>query len=265
MEFNEINAEPGVDALQDIVQPIRSDSIEFVLPENQIGKYEMPEPAHKYLPDWYKSAEMFMEKNKLGKTVRACMPFMESLTFGWIIPVPTDIEIQQTTDGMRIDWLDEAFKAMGQHKLEQLGGDMFPHQDISVIKFILPYVVRSPENVSTLYMPPLNRFEPRFRAFSGVVDTDTYVNQINIPAVLWNTKYEGVIKAGTPLAQIIPFERNALVNTSVKRTMTDEEARLSALTGENVPAVDAYYKEEVWSPKKASRDVSGCPFHADES
>jgi hypothetical protein len=47
--------------------------------------------------------------------------------------------------------------------------------------------------------------------------------------------------------------------------MTDEEARLTALTGENVPAVDAYYKEEVWSPKKASRDVSGCPFHADES
>jgi hypothetical protein len=265
MNFSNIDTDPGVDALQDIVQPISSDNIEFVLPDDQIGKYEMPEPAHKYLPDWYRSTKKFMEQSKLDKTVRACMPFMESLTFGWIIPVPTDIEIQQTADGMRINWNDETFKAIGHHELEQLGGDMFPHQDISVIKFDLPYLVRTPEGVSSLYMPPLNRFEARFRPFSGVVDTDTYVNQINIPAILWDTEYEGVIKAGTPIAQIIPFERDALVNTSVKRTMTDEEIRLRALTGENIRAVDAYYKEEVWSPKKASRNVSGCPFHEDES
>jgi hypothetical protein len=265
MIFQNKKSENGVDSLQDIVQPIESDDIEFVLPEDQIGKYEMPEPAHKYLPDWYKSTQKFMEKSKLSKTVRACMPFMESLTFGWIIPVPTDIEFQQKTDGTKIKWVDENFNAMGKHELEQLGGDMFPHQDISVIKFNLPYVIRTPRGVSTLYMPPLNRFESRFRPFSGVVDTDTYVNEINIPAVLWDTEYEGVIKAGTPIAQIIPFDRDSLVNTSVKRTMTDEEERLTALTGENVPAVDAYYKKEVWSPKKASREATGCPFHKDES
>jgi len=265
MEFNTIKNETGVDSLQDIINPVDSNNIEFILSDNNIGKYKMPEPAHKYLPDWYKSTEKFMEQSKLDKTVRACMPFMESLTFGWIIPVPTDIEFQQTTDGMRVNWNDETFDAMGQHELEQLGGDMFPHQDISVIKFNLPYVVRTPENVSTLYMPPLNRFEPRFRSFSGVVDTDTYVNQINIPAVLWDNSYEGIIKAGTPIAQIIPFDRDALITEGVKRTMTDEELRLTYLTQENVPAVDAYYKEEVWSPKEASRNVSGCPFHADES
>jgi len=264
MRFYEQNSETGVDSLQDIVQPIKSDNIEFILPENQIGKYEMPEPAHKYLPGWYRSTEKFMEQSKLDKTVRACMPFMESLTFGWIIPVPTDIEIQQTKDGMRIKWNDETFKAVGQHDLEQLGGDMFPHQDISVIKFNLPYVVRTPEGVSSLYMPPLNRFESRFRPFSGVVDTDTYVNQINIPAVLWDAEYEGVIKAGTPIAQIIPFARDFLVNTSVKRTMTEEEERLIELTGENIPAVDAYYKEKVWSPKEASRDITRCPFHSNK-
>jgi len=82
MNFDEINTEPGVDALQDVVQPISSDNIEFVLPKEQIGKYKMPQPAHKYLPDWYKSVENVMEKSKLSKTVRACMPFMESLTFG---------------------------------------------------------------------------------------------------------------------------------------------------------------------------------------
>jgi len=260
MEFNETDNERGVDSLQDIVQPIDSDNIEFVLPENQIGKYEMPKPAHKYLPDWYKSTEKLMEQSKLDKTVRACMPFMESLTFGWIIPVPTDIEFQKTDDGIRVNWNDETFNVMGYHDLEQLGGDMFPHQDISVIKFNLPYVVRTPKGVSTLYMPPLNRFESRFRPFSGVVDTDTYVNQINIPAVLWDNEYEGVIEAGTPIAQIIPFKRDSLVNTSVKRTMTDEEERLNQLTSENVPAVDAYYKKEVWSPKEVSHETAGCPF-----
>jgi len=263
MEFDNTYSERGIDNLQDIISPIDSNCVEFIVSEDDIGKYEMPEPAYKHLPEWYKKTELLIRESKLNKTVRGCMPFMESLTFGWIIRAPIDIEIQQTDDGLRVEWLDETFKAMGSHELEQLGGSMFPHQDISVIKFNLPYIVRTPKGTSSLYMPPLNRFEPRFRAFSGVVDTDTYVNQINIPAILWDMSYEGVIEAGTPIAQLIPFERESIVNKSVKRTMTDEEKRLNNLTQDNVTAVDAYYKENVWVAKKQSRNVSGCPFHSE--
>jgi hypothetical protein len=92
------------------------------------------------------------------------------------------------------------------------------------------------------------------------VDTDEYVNETNIPALLLDDDFEGIIEAGTPLVQVIPFKRDSLVNESETREATEEEEEWLERTGRAVPAVDAYYKEEVWEPKKASRETGGCPF-----
>jgi hypothetical protein len=213
------------------------------------------------MPRWYKETELRYDDSKpLDKSVRACMPFMEALTFGWVIPVPTDISFTYISEGLEVEWSDTSgFKPLGNHPRAQVGGDAFPH-DGEILKFNLPYTLRTPEGVSTLYMPPLNRIETRFRPFSGVVDTDEYVNQTNIPALLLDDEFEGIIEAGTPLVQVIPFERDSLVNESETRTATDEEEEWMERTGRAVPAVDAYYKEEVWKPKEASRETGGCPF-----
>jgi hypothetical protein len=184
---------------------------------------------------------------------------MEALTFGWVVPVPTDIGITHTPDGMNVEWGTEHYQAMGNHPKTQVGGEKFPH-DGTIIKFNLPYTLRTPDGVSTLYMPPLNRVETRFRPFSGVVETDKYVNQTNIPALLLDEEFEGLIEAGTPLVQVIPFKRDSLVNESETRAATEEEEEWIERMSNAVPAVDAYYKEEVWEPKKASRETGGCPL-----
>ena len=60
-------------------------------------------------------------------------------------------------------------------------------------------------------MPPLNNSDDRFSIISGIVDTDTFSNEINFPIVLNGDKYpvlETTIKKGTPYVQIIPFKRN---------------------------------------------------------
>lgn len=260
MDFTSDSVEKGVSRLQEMISPISSDALEIVVPDAAKGMYELPQPASKFIPKWYKQTEMHPnEDNPLDKSVRACMPFMEALTFGWIIPVPTDISVTQTSDGMRINWNTEQFNPMGNHPKEQVGGDAFPH-DGEILKFNLPYLLRTPEGVSTLYMPPLNRVETRFRPFSGVVDTDKYLNQTNIPALLLDDEFEGTIEAGTPLVQVIPFERDSLVNESKTRSATEEEEDLISRTEDAVPSVDAYYKEEVWEPKKASRETGECPF-----
>jgi hypothetical protein len=42
----------------------------------------------------------------------------------------------------------------------------------------------------------------------GIVDTDTYNAAVNFPFVLNEpNKFEGLIPAGTPIAQVIPFKR----------------------------------------------------------
>jgi hypothetical protein len=261
MDFNSTHIEQGVSRLQDLISPVASGSLEIVVPDKRKGRYELPQPAHTHIPDWYKRTELNpLDDEPLKKTVRACMPFMEALTFGWVIPTPTDISITHSSDGLEIKWEDiSGFTPVGNHPKGQVGGDAFPH-DGEILKFNLPYTLRTPEGVSTLYMPPLNRIETRFRPFSGVVDTDKYINETNIPALLLDDGFEGVIEAGTPLVQVIPFERDSLVNESKTRTATDEEEELMEHEDKAVPAVDAYYKEEVWEPKKASRETGDCPF-----
>jgi hypothetical protein len=41
------------------------------------------------------------------------------------------------------------------------------------------------------------------------VDTDTYKAPVNFPFVLNDVKWEGIIPAGTPMAQVIPFKRES--------------------------------------------------------
>jgi hypothetical protein len=260
MEFSSTGTEEGVSRVQELVSPVANDKLEIVVPDEFKGMFELPQPAHKFIPNWYKQTDMRPFKDSpLQKSVRACMPFMEALTFGWIVPVPTDISITRSSDGFEVKWNPDEFRAMGSHDKKQVGDDAFPH-DGEILKFNLPFAFRTPEGVSTLYMPPLNRIETRFRPFSGVVDTDKYVNETNIPTLLLDDEFEGIIEAGTPLVQVIPFERDSLVNESKTRAATDEEEEWLERTGKAVWGVDAYYKEELWEPKKASRETGGCPF-----
>jgi hypothetical protein len=52
----------------------------------------------------------------------------------------------------------------------------------------------------------------------GVVDTDEYIAPVNFPFVLNDINFEGLIPAGTPMAQVIPFKRD-----SWKMVFGDEE------------------------------------------
>lgn len=266
MEFTESENDGALSRLQKMISPVESSKLEIVVPDKHKGKYKLPQPASKYIPQWYQDTDLRpFDERPLDKSVRGCMPFMEALTFGWIIPVPVDISVTRNEDGIRVEWTDPVFKPMGSHDKKQVGGnDIFPHSG-EVLKFNLPYLLRTPKGVSTLYMPPLNRIETRIRPFSGVVDTDEYVNQTNIPALLLDEDFEGIIEAGTPLVQVIPFERQSLVNESNTRSATEKEEEWISRTSDTVGAVDAFYKEEVWEPKKASRETGGCPFGFEKS
>ena len=267
MDFSSQGVEKGVAALEELISPIKSSKLEIVVPDEAKGRYELPQPANKFLPDWYKRTEVRPDDKKpLDKTVKACMPFMESLTFGWIVPVPADVAMTRNADGsLHLEWDDDSFELMGMHDKSQVGGDMFPHSG-EVVKFNLPYQLRTPEGVSTLFMPPLNRVEERFRPFSGVVETDKYANETNIPSLVLDQDYEGVVEAGTPLVQVIPFKRDSLVTESETRGMTEEEEEMRQRANQAIGSVPAYYKNRVWEPKDGTRETGECPmgFGGDE-
>ena len=73
-----------------------------------------------------------------------------------------------------------------------------------------PWIIETPPEYSTLFLPPINRLEIPIIPLVGLVDTDTYFNNVNIPFIhtaMQPDEEKHIIPAGTPICQVIPFKR----------------------------------------------------------
>ena len=62
-----------------------------------------------------------------------------------------------------------------------------------------------------LFTHPLNREDLPFRTLSGMVDCDRWRDGlVHFPALWIDPNFEGVLPAGTPVAQAIPIRRETL-------------------------------------------------------
>ena len=180
-----------------------------------------PKPATSFVPDWYKNMESYMggEKKPTGGgettgTIKRCMPVFDVITQGYIITTYTDIFVSQkeqpNAEGNLevVPWYEwPSFGPIQFHPIEQApthpakNGAPYP-------KLINPWGITTPPGYSTMFMAPVHRSNT-FTILPGVVDTDTYTAPVNFPMVLTDVKFEGLIPAGTPIAQIVPFQRES--------------------------------------------------------
>ena len=56
-------------------------------------------------------------------------------------------------------------------------------------------------------LPPIHQDEVPFEILEGLVDTDVYNIPVNFPFFLKDKNFNGLIPAGTPMAQVIPIKR----------------------------------------------------------
>lgn len=184
-----------------------------------------PEPAKLNIPDWYKKVPNPEEHNQL--TIKACKPFLDSLTAGYILKNPIDQKINFNTpgpDGKINTWVELSQQIttiprdllnllhvnQGQetHPLHQVGGMKCPYakqnQAWSIYKLLNPWTIYVPKGYSVLYMQPINRSEDRFEILSGIVDGPTPF-PTNFPCVF---KKQGswILKKGDPIASVFPFK-----------------------------------------------------------
>ena len=100
------------------------------------------------------------------------------------------------------------------HSTNQLGNKCPFNQknkNLPFHKVLNPWVIETPPGYSCLFLPPLNNADDRFSIIPGIVDTDTFENEINFPFIVNGDKYpilESTIKVGTPYVQVIPFKRD---------------------------------------------------------
>jgi hypothetical protein len=197
-----------------------------------------PVPASQQLPDWYKETTSYISGSKKPSgngsttaTIKRCMPVFDSLSAGYYLSTYTDIWVSQIEQdpekpGVKTPWYEwPSFTPLSFHPMEQ--APLHPKTNGTPIpKIINPWSIKTPPGYSTLFLPPVHRENP-FVALVGIVDTDTYTAPVNIVFVLSDPKFEGLIPAGTPLVQVIPFKRDSWSMSLGAKSEYDEQEKIA--------------------------------------
>jgi hypothetical protein len=171
---------------------------------------EQPQPASKFIPDWYKNMESYIgqEKKPSGDggsnaTIKRCIPVFDAITAGYIITSPADVYVSIKKEKQFFEW--SALSLISFHPIAQAPDhpNRKPH---AYPKWMNPWSIKTPKGYSVLFTQPMHR-ESVFTILPGIVDTDSYTGPVNFPMVINDPNFEGLIPKGTPIAQVIPFKR----------------------------------------------------------
>ena len=184
--------------------------------DNPKGVLAKPKPASEYIPEWYKNAKGYTSPD--GKkepsldgtpyaTIKRCMPLWDMMTAGYIIETPYDIYVRQINGEPFFQWGE--MQAIAFQSMEQTQNH--PNwRDINyAARIVHPWSIKTPKGWSILNMQPTHREPSPITILPGIVDTDDYYLPFNMFIKLVDSEFEGMLPAGTPFAQVIPFKREA--------------------------------------------------------
>ncbi len=173
-----------------------------------VAKEYVPKSAIHFIPDWYKEMEASFPKKRTPDalpTIKKCIPVLDAMTAGYIIVAPCDVYVS-FKDG-EPNYNSALSNLIQFHPRKQ--AYLHPHvKDFQFPKWINPWAIKTPKGYSTLFIPPMHNPNEHFIILEGIVDTDTYYGPVNFPFVLKTLTDDFIIRAGTPLAQVIPFKRD---------------------------------------------------------
>jgi len=207
-----------------LLKPLAKPTIDFVCDPKDLGVIAEPVAAKSAIPEWFRKLppvdQSHVHANNNGLTVKRCMPFLDAMTTGWVLPLAATVRLEVRDGGKTVEAGWEIDRVMvSNHSMHQVAGN--PRDPRPPCKFHNYWTVITPPGWSCLFVPPLNRPSPVFECIAGVVDTDTYTSLINFPFIA--TAPDGVytIERGTPIVQVIPFRRDT---TSLSGNIRAESA-----------------------------------------
>ena len=228
--------------------------LEFALKTDNVNEQHLteyialPQPARHYIPEWYKKASMYATgkptANPPNNTIKACMPFLESYSNGYIFELWQDIVVTQTPEGPMINWnvgpeVVHFRDAVSGQGLPVPAGHHWQH-----FAWNSPLCIKTPPGYSFLLTHPFNRFDLPFTTLSGIADADEGIGNGNIPFFL-KEGFEGVIPKGTPLYQILPYKRDDW-KSKFSPKIVPVVARFKY---ESTRVLSGWYKRTLWKKK----------------
>lgn len=158
-----------------------------------------------------------------------CPGIKKVVSSGWIVPAPADFVIQTNGDGVSFEWrepyrftkitpdLDSYISSHTRSQTEPLLDD--PGTTLkTVVKIETPWRIEASDDIVFLIMPVSYSNENRFSAAVGILDPK-YGHVINIQLFWKVLNSMAVVKAGTPLCQLIPLSRKALSSSFYEVTI----------------------------------------------
>jgi hypothetical protein len=225
----------------------------FTKVNEQVSDTFAPKQMSKNLPEWYKSLYSYfgtdnkkvLDKNfDIPSSIKRCIPVLDVLSAGYLIPTYCDIWVRKSEDG-KIYYKSAIPNAIEFHPTEQAPNHPYMNQH-PYPKFINSWSIETPKGYSCLFLPPVHGGNTFFQILEGFVDTDKYNNPVNFPFVLKDVNFEGLIPAGTPLAQVIPIKRDnwemSFGNQNNIKNIVDHSNLIRSGFFDN-------YKKRFWSKK----------------
>lgn len=228
-------------------------SLRFLCQPADLGVIAPPVPARDYLPSWFRKLpaadETVLSSSDTGLTIKRCMPFLDAMTTGWIIPLPASVRLTIAEDGTRVDagW-DFDRTLVSNHGMHQVRGN--PWTGKPPCKFHNFWTIVTPPGWSCLFINPLNRPNGVFEVLAGVVDTDTYRAPIHFPFFATGEDGLHIIEKGSPMVQVIPFQRKTTDLGVEIRAETSNEKEDRDKVFRNTLAATGWYRTEARAPRK---------------
>ncbi len=232
--------------------------IEFIARDKYWSEIQpYPKPARSLMPQWYSEAPLYysfgskddrLKMTDEGKnmTFKKCIPLIDGLKSGYIVELRKDLIVQDNQDGQfDIQWNSDDLVITVHNSASNLVEAPYGYNS-QVINYIWNTIIKTPKGYSCLITHPLGFNDTALRMIPAVVDTDKEVLNFHLP--MWLKKdFIGIIKKGTPIAQIIPFKRD---NWTAKNSfLKDGEYEVLAENGFNA-TMQNHYRDTSWSKKR---------------
>lgn len=222
------------------------------------GVVPRPEPAGKSIPDWWKTIPAFRNGGKpifnvhdMGPdtSVKLCVPFADTFKMGYIQTTWTDIyiephEFDEYAFNFYVASEPEIFKMRPQSQIQEFQQVKSTYY-AAELEWRTQWAPKLPKGYSALLTHPLNREDLPFTTLSGIIDADKWHHdgEGNHPFFI-KKGFSGIIPAGTPMYQIIPFKRDDWVSEVEEYS---EQTVYDGLQAHNV--FWGAYKNRFWTKK----------------
>ena len=214
-------------------------TLEIKYDPSNIDKEYLPQPAAKFIPNWFKSIPAkrlmsYLDDNGEAHdvvTVKTCPGIVKILSKGYIVPCPFDIVVEVTGNSYKVT---PAFGYDGYvdiHGSPQVNGAT--GTDFLILKIATPYSAFMDDEVEFVYANPVIHNLAGMHPHQIPTGICEFKQQHSINAFVFVPMHEDkhyIIKAGEPLFQLVPIG-NSRINIKYTETLMWKAVRSNILHG----------------------------------